>query len=126
MKMLFNFNDEIKEIDANEEIFIKNNLLDNMYEIEEEYGLEKNQAYKSQFDSNLKTLNNLVIKEIEKHYRPVNMSHFNYYVFFPRDEDAKNGVTLRIRAKDHDGILGITFSDEEADIIIEFIKKLKN
>jgi hypothetical protein len=127
MKMLFNFNDEVKEIDADEEIFNRNNVLDNMYFIKKEYQVkDDNKEYKNQFNKNAEILDYLIIEEIQKNYRKVNIENFNYHVYYPRKIDIENGFSLRIRAKDDIEPIRLGFTNDELNTIINFVKKLKD
>lgn len=124
--MLFNFNDEIKEVEVSDELYNKNNLLDNMYEIYEEYDLESQDEhkYREQYNSHEEQFIEMLIAEIEKNYRKVDVKNFEYCVYFPKESQKAKGIFLRIRAKDDKEMLNIGFSDEELLSIINRVKKI--
>ena len=126
--MLFNFNNVIKEVDANDFIYEKNNLLDNMHEIKKEYNLGDNKKFKKQYDKNIQYLSDIILTEIESSFNvSVDKNNFVFNIYYPRAIDLKNGIHLRIRAKDKkDIMLPLCFSDEETQTIINFVKKLRD
>lgn len=128
MKMLFNFNNVIKEVEASDLIYEKHNLLDNMHEIKKEYNLEENENFKKQYDKNGNYLADIIISEMEKNFNVViDKKNFSCNIYYSRAEDLKKGIHLRIRAKDKEEIdLPLCFSDEETQIIINFVKRLRD
>jgi hypothetical protein len=126
--MLFNFNNVIKEVDASDFIYEKHNLLDNMHEIKNEYSLGDNKNFKKQYDKNIQYISDIIVTEIESSFNvSIDKNNFVFNIYYPRAIDLKNGIHLRIRAKDKKSImLPLCFSDEETQTIINFVKKLRD